>query len=50
MTLEEAQIAWLQADAKYKLVLIENLKLIELEFLEEQEQVTLQAAIPDILH
>lgn len=50
MTLEEAQIAWLQADAKYKTVLVENIKLIELEFIEEEEQVTLQAAIPKILH
>jgi hypothetical protein len=50
MTLEEAQIAWLQADAKYKTVLVENLRLIELEFIEEEGQVTLEAALPKILH
>jgi hypothetical protein len=48
MTLEEAQIAWLQADTKYKIFLVENLKIIEFEEEEHSEQ--LEAAIPTILH
>jgi hypothetical protein len=48
MTLEEAQIAWLQADTKYKTFLVENLKIIEFE--EEEHSAQLEAAIPTILH
>ena len=38
MTLEEAQIAWLQADTRYKVYLATRGERIELEYAEKQEQ------------